>query len=388
VVIASGVQSSSNTAVAAGPQVARLSGGGAALAWIDANTLVAQVIDAAGNNVGSAISVASLFSGSQGPIAVAGLSDGSFVVAWGDETEPQLNNTQFATPYSIQFARYSASGELLEGATRTDKGALFGFVDSHLQLVPMANGGFILAWSASPSGVSALRATFRQFAADGTPVGSAVDLSRQGGDTQLNVVPLADGTLLATWVAQDLAATPISYQVRAWHLDANGRPLTTDPVAVAASTQGSPLRLSATALPGGDAGVAWATASGVVGWQVLDSTGTAKGAAGSRTEAANLISGIVAAPSATGWTVFYGTYMGFSRGTNAAIVALNLDASGTLVGESSFASRSLASVSPTTGATTGPSAADFGIGAERDGHFVAAYESAVSGGAQVTAVGQ
>lgn len=388
-VLAQGVQVPANPASAAGPQVARLAGGGAAVAWISGNSLLVQVIDAAGRPVAGAATVASLFAGSQGPLAIAGLSGGGFVVAWGDKTEPQLDNTQIATPYSIQFARYSASGELLQGATRIDPSALFGLLDSHLQVVPLPNGGFIIAWSASPTGVSRLRAGFRQFAADGTPAGSAVDLSQQGGDTQLNVVALSDGSFMAVWSAQEIGATSTSYQVRTWHLDASAVPVTTGPMTIAASTQSSPLRVSATALSGDEVGIAWAgTQSGVVGWQVVDATGSPQGAAGSRTEAASLVSDIATAPSASGWTVLYGTYLVFNRGTNAAIVALALDPSGNLVSESSLAARSLASISPTTGATTGPSAAGFGIGAGQDGHFVLAYESGVAGGAQVTAMGQ
>lgn len=395
--VAQGVQvagtgSTSTSLYGAGPQVARLAGGGAAVAWIADGQLVAQVIDAAGQRVSGPTLVSAVYKvrPTQWPFAVGGLADGGFVVAWVDETHPELDGTQFSTPYTLQFARLDAGGRLVQGPTLMQGGALFGRFDSLLQVVGSAGGGFAIASSiATVPVLQPLNAGVSFFNADGTPAGPGIGVSRMGDDTRLNVLPLPDGSWFLAWVGRVDTTGP--YQVRTWHFSAAGTPMTTDPVAITASTQGANLELSAALLPDGNVGLAWMGSQGglaTVGWQVVDTEGRPQGPAGSRQDG-RVVSGLAAAPLPDGgFMVFYGTVTASNRGEAAVVVTLTLDKVGVLQSEGTLASRLLSTVSPTTGAMTGPSGGSFSVSPGADGHFVMAFESGMTGGAQVEALGK
>jgi hypothetical protein len=224
-------------------------------------------------------------------------------------------------------------------------------------------------------------------------VGSVVFAPDAGNDAQMNVVPMPDGSVVATWVAQIVTARGTTYALQLQHFDANGTAINAKQVGIDASVQDAPFEAAATLLPTGNIGLAWTTPSGslapAVMWQVVDPTGAPVGNAGSQLlSGSNVTGGIAAVPGAAGFQVMYGSVFAFSRGTNAAIVALALDATGTLTSQATLASRSLYTVSPTTGVVGGPGAPGFAVAGGSDGHFVMAYESIGNPGAQVSALGQ
>ena len=104
------VLSPGETPRAGRPQVSRLAGGGAVIAWVSGNSLVARQLDASGQPTGQQQSVAGLAQ-SDGGFAVAGLTGGDWVIAWADQPTPC--NTARCT---IQTRRFSATGAL--GKTR------------------------------------------------------------------------------------------------------------------------------------------------------------------------------------------------------------------------------------------------------------------------------
>jgi len=374
---------------AAGPQVARLAGGGSAVAWISGHTLMAQVLDASGQRVGDATAIAGLFTQApQWPFAVGALAGGGFVVAWLDETHPELDMTQFGTPYTLQFARLGPQGELLQGSTQI--GGLLGRFDPWLQVVGRADGGFVIASStASMAVIQPLDAGAVFFDAQGQPTGQGLTVSQAGDDTQLNLVALADGSWLAAWVG--LVEGASGSVVRFRHLAADGTPLDAAPVAVPASAQAGALQLRAVLLADGDVALAWKSllnGTTTLGWQQVQAGGSLLGTPGSLVEQRQ-VSGLALAPQAgPGFSLFYGVLNASNRGESAQVVDLTLDGQGALLAQGTLASRLLWTVSPTTGATTGPSGGSFGLGAGADGHFVLATEAGISGGAELDALGQ
>jgi hypothetical protein len=151
-----------------------------------------QAFDAAGNAVGA------IQQGPQQPVpaTAAALAGGGYVVvsaAAGNPVPPDASN--------LSFQRYSADGTPIGSPTSVgDKAGLPG-----AQVVPLAGGGFAVAWNEGPHSL-----TFtRMFTADGTPVGEPV---LSGGDPLycsnpsgctfqdvLGLTPMDDGGYLVVW---------------------------------------------------------------------------------------------------------------------------------------------------------------------------------------------
>ena len=358
------------------PQVSRLSGGGAVIAWVSGKSLVARQLDASGQPTGQQQSVAGLAQ-SDGGFAVAGLTGGDWVIAWADQTTPC--NTARCT---IQTRRFSATGALGKDTTLVVPNG-YATIDPHLQVKAMPDGGYVIAWSGLFTSVSL--ASYQRFAADGSAMGDPVFVaSNQQGDSdsKLKILPLVDGTIFAVWKRQGFGPTSTNrFFVR--HFSAIG-------VGLGGETQLTvppsdfPLDVTATLLANGNIGVAWATnGPSIVRWQVVDPNGNPVGAMGTLSWGPS-IDAIDSAAGPQGFLVFFQVSTDYNRGTNAQVTQLSIDNSGT----STVVNRSLFSVSPTTGAQTGPAGAGFSIAGASDGHYVAAFETGVPEGAEVNALGR
>lgn len=369
-----------------GPAVARLAQGGAVVAWADAGSLMAQQLDVQGQPAGAPLTIATLAPETANAFSVAGLAGGGWVAAWVDYMQPI---TAHAQSFIIRTRRYSASGVPLQDAAPAPTLAFFD-LDPRLQVKGTPDGGYVLGYSASPGG-PLLRANFLRFSAEGAPVGGPVAVSAAAGQQRgLKLVPLPDGTLVAVWLQGNASAD--GYIIETRRFDATGQPMG-DESPLADSASDIPYELDATLLAGGNIAIAWALPQGTAPrpdqarWEVVTPGGTPVGTMGSQATAP-LIDGIAVAPTATGFTAFVQVTTGFNRGTNAQVTALDISAGGALLGSETLVSRSLASVSPTTGATTGPAPSQFSIDGGSDGHYVAAYESGASGAAQVNVLGR
>ena len=339
------------------------------VAWRSGSALLAQQLDAAGNAVGSTQSVGTVAAG-RANFSVAPLASGGWVVVWAGADQ------------SLQARRYSQNAAPVEDAT-PDDAAVFAQVSS-VQVKGLVDGGFVVAWSGQDGGGPQVFA--RRFASGGAAAGDRMSLATAGNiRSDVNILPLSDGGFFAAWVQAN--ATAVNIVTR--RLDADLQPLAAERP-LDASAQTLVFDAAATVLPNGRIALAW-TQPGInnadpqVRWQLLDANGVPQGTPG-QALFLPVVDAVEAVPAATGFTVLVASSTAFSRGTNARITALPVNEDGVATSSTVVQERSLASVSATTGARTGPASPGFGAGGGPDGRYVMAYENAIADGARVEAV--
>ncbi len=340
------------------------------VAWRSGPALLAQQLDAAGNAVGTRQSVGTLAAG-RASFSVAALANGGWVAVWaaGDQT--------------LQSRRYSQSAAPVEDATPVDA-AVFAQVSS-VQVRGLADDGFVVAWTGQNGGGEQVFA--RRFAPDGKAAGDRMSLATAGSArSDVNIVPLFDGTFLAAWVQPNAGATGFELVTR--RIDAELQPQTPERV-LDASAQTVVFDSAATLLPNGHIALAWTqpgfnNADPQVRWQVVDTNGAPTGTPG-KALFLPVVDAVEVMPASAGFTVLVASSTGFSRGTNASVRALSIDEDGVATSSTVVQERSLASVSPTTGARTGPASPGIGASGGPDGRYVMAYENAIANGARIDA---
>lgn len=355
------------------PAAARLAGGGGVIAWRSGTSLLAQQLDAAGTAVGAAQSIGSVAAGAP-RFAVAGTADGGWVVVWASEAQ------------TLQFRRYSAAAAPLHDAAPVDATA-FAQVGK-VQVDGLADGGFVVAWSARQGSATAPQQVFaRRFAAGATSAGDRVSLSTTSGDqSDLNIVPLADGSFFAGWVQGNADSSAFSILTR--RLGADLQPLAAERGVDAMVSIVAAFDLSATLLADGNIALAWNkrdtsnnTASPQVRWQFVDASGASIGAPGSVTFHGSFPDALEVVPAVTGATVLVAASRAYNRGTAGEIWALGVDAAGSSTGATIIQHTNLFAISPTTGARFGPASMGLGAAGAADGRYLIGFESMTSDGA-------
>lgn len=148
-----------------------------------------QLFAADGSRIGSEFTANTTTQGAQSPSRVTALSNGGFVVTWTDGvgTDTDVRGQVFAADGSRIGAEFLANT-----TTRGQQAAA--------RVVPLANGGFVVAWidSGDPSGWTA-RAQL--FAADGSRRGAEFLVNTVApGDQRLGpVLALPDGGFVLSW---------------------------------------------------------------------------------------------------------------------------------------------------------------------------------------------
>lgn len=372
-----------------GPAVARLAGGGAVVAWMSANELLAQAIDTAGNPVGPQLQVATI-SPAVRSYSLAGLANGDWVIAWSAPAGAAL--VPPAAMQTVQTRRFSAAGALLQD-TRLVHPDVFQAIDPELQVRALPDGGYLVGWAGShaPAG-SPRQALLQRFAADGTFVGDPVTVSADPGDqSRVQLVPLADGSLLVAWL--QASSDGASHAIRTRRFDAAAQPVGAASELQASSGAGA-FDIAATALATGNAAVLWAQPLGAVlvpleaRWQIIDPDGRPVSGMGGIAVAVS-IDDLEIAPSQAGFTAFVQVSTPGSFSSSARISALAVDAGGASAGGfTTVAERTLFSIDRTAGSQSGPAPIDFAVAGAPDGHSVAVYQAGTAAGSEVRAIGQ
>jgi hypothetical protein len=354
------------------PAAARLAGGGGLIAWRSGTSLLAQQLDAAGNAVGAVQSVGSVAAAAPS-FAVAGTADGGWVFVWASEAQ------------ALQFRRYSAAAAPLHDAAPVDAAA---FVQvGKLQVDGLADGGFVVAWSARQGSATAPQQVFaRRFAAGATSAGDRVTLSTMGGDqSDLNIVPLGDGSFFAAWVQGNADSSAFSIVTR--RLGADLQPVAAERGVDAMLSLAAAFDLSATRLANGNIALAWIARSPINGvspevrWQFVDASGASIGAPGSVTFLGSFPDALEVVPAVTGATVLVAASWAHRRGTNGELWTVGVDAAGSSTGATIIRNYTLYSVSPFTVAFSGPASMGLGAAGAADGRYLIGFESATSGDA-------
>lgn len=180
------------------PTVAALPGGGFVAAWQDysggASVISVQRFDGGGNKVGGQF-VASGSGSDQHP-AVAVFADGSFVVSWTD------NSPADGSDYAVKAQMFDSAGNLVAGEFLVNT-TTFGRQEMP-SIAVLANGSFVIAWqdqsgSGGDSSVRSIQA--RLFDSSGAPLTGEflVNTSTTNAQEDPAVVAMAGGGFIVTW---------------------------------------------------------------------------------------------------------------------------------------------------------------------------------------------
>jgi Ca2+-binding RTX toxin-like protein len=187
------------------PAVAALSAGGYVITWISEHVdgswdVFSQRFAADGTRQGGETRVNSFTNHNQEFSAVAGLTDGGFVVTWS-------SNGQDGSGYGIYSQRYDASGVAQEIETRVNTET--GLAQNYSAVAGLADGGYVVTWSSAnnlqegnndPAGF-AWGIYAQRYAADGSPVGGETLVNSTTASTQIHssITAMPDGGYLITW---------------------------------------------------------------------------------------------------------------------------------------------------------------------------------------------
>lgn len=210
------------------PGVGALAGGGFVIAWSDSSEfdtdveLVAQIFDSAGNKVGAQFMVNDEdYQFRQGNARVVGLTNGGFVVTWGESST------------SIKAQVYDAVGNRVGGnvlVNTTDLNDQY----NH-RVTALEGGGFAVVWEDASQAVYAVGgwdSRAQAFDALGNKVGGEILVSANpvGSQINANIHSMPDGGFVIVWQDQpprldtdQLAPNPST--VRAQFFDAAGNRL-------------------------------------------------------------------------------------------------------------------------------------------------------------------
>ncbi len=155
--------------------------------------------------------------GDQEAPAVAGLSNGDFVIVW-------KNFGQSGNLGGMYFQRYSAGGTKLGGETRVNSnGTTVQFAPS---VAALENGRFVVVWT-SPDDGSGSGVYMQRYDADGLPLGKAkrCNTFTSGNKAMPSVSALSNGGYIVAWRSsgQDGSGTGIYGQRFRFLWDQGGR---------------------------------------------------------------------------------------------------------------------------------------------------------------------
>jgi Ca2+-binding RTX toxin-like protein len=182
------------------PDVTALASGGFVAAWQREAGVSLQLFDRDGQKVGTEFSVSVPTSTSvETPVSVAALASGGFVASWAGMTTAQFNDG-----VDIWTQLFDADGQALGAAFRANS-----TLDNNQQQATstgLADGGFVVAWSAQTNGNQGSDVDIRAqlFDADGARVGGEFTVNSTTLLYQLRpeAYALPGGGFLMTWANQ------------------------------------------------------------------------------------------------------------------------------------------------------------------------------------------
>jgi Ca2+-binding RTX toxin-like protein len=175
------------------PQVAALANGGFVVVWIDTDeaggdgdqaSIKMQRYDAAGNKLGAETVANATAAGDQTVARVALLSNGDYVVAWGDTNAG-----------NIEYRRFQADGTPVDLGDRVLNVAGDQFQP---EISAIAGGGFVIAYADFQSGNADVHA--QRFDANGDPTGGVITVaSGAAAQSVPAIAQLTGGDFVTVW---------------------------------------------------------------------------------------------------------------------------------------------------------------------------------------------
>ncbi len=219
--------------------VAALADGGFVVSWYSkgqdgsGNGIYAQQYTADGQPRNDEFRVNSYTSGDQEYVAVEGLADGGYVIAWHSRGSNETDNSLD----SIQARVYDADGNTVKTQFQVNT-----YPDSYQRMPDIAaldDGGFLITWSSHPGQDGSGSGTFAQkYSSSGDPVGSEFQVNSTTPGDQDNPVAttLANGNVAIAWQAgngQDGDSIGIFTRI----FDPNGNPISGEITSVTGEIQ-------------------------------------------------------------------------------------------------------------------------------------------------------
>ncbi|MEM6384386.1 MAG: calcium-binding protein, partial [Pseudomonadota bacterium] len=180
-----------------------------------------QIFDATGATVGAQITVSASASVNESGVDVAGLTGGGFVVSFNREAPGGQRE--------IFFQRYDNAGNALGGqvqANTTALGVNVSSIDRNTEVIALANGGFMVAWTTAIDNGDTTSTTFlraQRFDSSGNQVGSEILVNSETAGlffsspdiqySEINAVELTGGNLAFTWSRFSLDGLERSAQI-------------------------------------------------------------------------------------------------------------------------------------------------------------------------------
>ncbi|MBO3762530.1 calcium-binding protein [Ciceribacter sp. L1K22] len=197
--------------------VAALSDGGWVVAWTlqnseSGNYGIRQLRFAAdGTAMGETETIGTDRAGVDPTAAIAGLSDGGWVVTWHSSDDPYQNEV-----YQQRFNADGSAASAEQRVNTTTSGD-----QSFPALTALADGGWVIVWGSSHSGS---RNIYQQrYDAAGNMVGTESRLNVEGSGGGPQVASLPDGGWVVTWTTSDGSDSDIAQRVFATDIDGTAR---------------------------------------------------------------------------------------------------------------------------------------------------------------------
>lgn len=191
-----------------GEHIVALSGGGFAISWTDysvetdvygSNAAVrAQVFDANGNKVGSALTVNTVTLGNQDQSSLTALPTGGFVATWHDDGHAYGSSTGTE---GIWAQLIDANGSKVGTAIHVSDADEYGYAPS---VTTLPGVGFAIAWQTSPSNPNAARDLMsRLFEFNGRPMGPEFTVATGAAPGFPTVAGSQSGDLIFGWTGSE-----------------------------------------------------------------------------------------------------------------------------------------------------------------------------------------
>ena len=256
------------------PSVAALPNGGYVAVWRSNNmntgetSIVAQQYTADNAKAGSETTINSATGiAFPIPLSLAALSDGGYVVAWGQDG-------------NIFARHYSASNVPVNPLVIVSSNSANGI--GHSSVATLPNGGYIVTWASNDLSTQTASIFTQQYAANDIPVGSPITISAVpysvGWVGEASIATTSDGGYAMTWLSVDSASNTTTLFTQRY--DANNMPV--NPPSSIANTSGWMVQPSIAILSDGGYVVTWmlinpATNTTNIVARQYDAAGIAKG---------------------------------------------------------------------------------------------------------------
>ena len=191
----------SNSSSDSDPAIAGTSDGGFVVVWDgsesgDSTGIFAQRVDAAGTKVGSEFLVNTSTSGTQVDPSVAELDDGGFVVTW----ESSIGD---GSGYSVVAQRFDSNGNAVGNEFQVNTTTASS--QDNPSVTGLTGGGFVITWESSGQDDSGNGVCGQIYDSNGDAVGGEIQLNTYttGNQDDVNVTALTDGGFFAVWNSMD-----------------------------------------------------------------------------------------------------------------------------------------------------------------------------------------